>query len=377
VIVNLASLLLLAAPTPAPDAATTPSTPTATTPDAATTPAATTPDAATTPAATTPAATTPREPPPVPEREGYVDGEIPTTSPPGSRRGEQREGELWRPISAPTYAEKQPIPSEDAVTRQGTIDFGDPPKATKRGAKPAPYASPQRFALELKFGPYLPEVDRNYSGAGLGPYATIYGETDARGVATSKPKNGFYGGIAFEYQITNLAGPIGIGVQWSMMRDKAQALLAETPADPEASVRSSADSTRFAVMPIAVQAVYRFELLADRFRVPLVPYAKAGLNYSFWWSKNGSGDISTIKDDTGKVIDKARGGAWGFQTNLGGMLRLDFLERGTARTLDRITGINHTYLFAEWQLSRVNNFGRKNSINLGDSTWLVGLALEF
>jgi len=368
VIVLAPLLLLLAAPAPsAPEAAPT------TAPTATATPATTTTPPTTTPAPTTP---TPREPPPVPEREGYVDGEIPTTSPPGSRRGEKREGELWRPITAPTHSEKQPIPSEEAVARQGTIDFGDP-KSTKRGAKAVPYASPQRFAIEVKFGPYLPDIDRNYSGAGLGPYATIYGETDSRGLATSKPKNGFYGGIAFEYQIVNLAGPIGIGVQWSMMRDKAQALLAELPADPEASVRSGADSTRFAVMPLALQAVYRFELLADRFRVPLVPYAKIGVNYTFWWSKDGSGNISVIKDDGGKVIDKARGGAWGFQTNLGGMLRLDFLERGTARTLDRVTGINHTYLFGEWQLSRVNNFGRKNSINLGDSTWLVGLAVEF
>jgi hypothetical protein len=359
-VTTLASLLLLLAAPPEP--ATTPEPPPATTPEP--------------PPATTPAdPKTPREAPPVPEREGYVDGEIPTTSPPGSRRGEQRQGELWRPITAPTYDQKQPIPSEDAVARQNTIDFGDAPAKGKR--KQARYDSPQRFALELKFGPYLPDIDRNYSGAGFGPYATIYGETDDRGVATSKPKNGFYGGLAFEWQIVNLAGPIGIGVQWSMMRDKAQALLADPPTDPEADVRSGADSTRFAVMPVAVQAVYRFELLADRFRVPLVPYAKAGVNYSFWWSKDGSGDISTIKDADGKVIDKARGGAWGFQTNLGGMLRLDFLERGTARTLDRVTGINHTYLFAEWQLSRVNNFGRKNSINLGDSTWLVGLALEF
>jgi hypothetical protein len=356
---TLASLLLLlaqptaaATPTPAPPASTPAITP-----------------------STTPVTTTPTEPPPVPEREGYVDGEIPTTSPPGSRRGEQRKGELWRPILVPTYSEKAPLPSEEAVTRQGTVDFGDPPAKTKR--KQAPYESPQRFALELKFGPYLPEVDRNYSGKGLGPYATIYGETDSRGVATGQPTKGFYGGLAFEYQITHLAGPIGIGFQWTMMRDKAQALLADPPTDPKADVRSGADSTRFAVMPLALQVVYRFELLADRFRVPLVPYAKAGLNYSFWWSKNGSGDISTLKDANGKVVDKARGGAWGFQTNIGGMLRLDFLERGTARTLDRATGINHTYLFAEWQLSRVNNFGRKNSINLGDSTWLVGLALEF
>ncbi len=309
------------------------------------------------------------EPPPVPEREGYVDGEIPTNAPPGSRRGEKREGEVWRPITPPTYTTKQPTPSEQAVIQQSNPELAAT-LATKK--KPVRYDSPQRFALEVKFGPYLPEIDRTYGGPGLGPYASIYGTTDERGEATGEPKKGFYGAIAFEYQIVNLAGPLGVGFQWSMFRDKAQALLADPPADPEASVRSEADSTRFATMPLALQAVYRFELLADRFRVPLVPYAKFGLNYSFWWSKNGSGDISVLENG-----DKARGGAWGIQGNFGGMLRLDWLERGEARNLDRVTGINHTYIFGEWQFSRVNNFGRKNSINLGDSTWLVGLAIEF
>ena len=315
------------------------------------------------------------EAPPVTERDDYVDGEIPTNAPPGSRRGERREGEVWRPIEPQTYTTKQPPPTADAVAQQGNPELADSLAVKKAGKR---YESPQRFALEVKFGPFLPDIDRNYNGAGFGPYAKVYGETNDRGEAISKPKNGFYGAIAFEYQIVHLAGPLGVSFQWSMMRDSAQALLADPPTDKKESVRSAADSTRFAVMPLALQVVYRFELLADRLHVPLVPYAKAGLNYSFWWSKNGNGDISTVVDEkSGKVLDKARGGAWGFQTNLGGMLRLDFLERSSARSLDRATGINHTYVFAEWQLSRVNNFGRKNSINLGDSTWLVGLAVEF
>jgi hypothetical protein len=314
-----------------------------------------------------------KDPPAVPEREGYVDGPIHTTSPPGSRRGEQREGEVWRPIQPNTYTTKQPVPTETAVAAQANPDLADTLAVKK---KPKSYATPQRFALEVKFGPYLPDIDLKYSGEGLGPYARVYGETNERGEATGQPKKGFYGAIAFEYQIVNLAGPLGIGFQWSMFRDKAQALIAD-PKPGDESVRSTADSTRFAVMPLALQAVYRFELMADKIHVPLVPYAKAGLNYTFWWSKNGDGDITVIKDAEGNVTDRARGGAWGFQINAGGMLRLDFLERGTARSLDRTTGINHTYVFGEWQFSRVNNFGRKNSISLGDSTWLVGLAMEF
>lgn len=315
-----------------------------------------------------------KDPPAVPERDGYVDGQIPTTSPPGSRRGEQREGEVWRPIQPNTYTTKQAVPSEGAITGQNNPDLAD---SLKKKKSTNPYASPQRFLLEVKFGPYLPDIDRNYSGEGFGPYATIYGETNERGEAIDDPKKGFYGAIAFEWQIVNLAGPLGVGFQWSMFRDKAQALLADPPTDKDLSVRSTADSTRFAVMPLALQVVYRFELAADRFHVPLVPYAKAGLNYSFWWSKNGNGDITVIKDEAGNITDRARGGAWGYQLNVGGMLRLDFLERGTARSLDRATGINHTYVFGEWQFSRANNFGRKNSITLGDSTWLVGLAMEF
>ncbi|WAS97149.1 MXAN_2562 family outer membrane beta-barrel protein [Nannocystis punicea] len=290
----------------------------------------------------------------------------------GSRVGEKREGEVWRPIEGPSY-EKQPVPSESAVVGQSNPDLTD---SLKKKQTSLTAESKQRFALEVKMGPYLADVDRNWSGEGFGPYAKIFGETDERGITIGQPKKSIYGGIAFEWQITKkLAGPIGIGVQWTMARDKAQAPLAEPPA--EGSTRSGADTVRFTVMPIALQAVYRFELLADKVRwAPFVPYVKAGLAYGFWWTKNGNGNIAVIKDGT-EVVDRGRGGVWGYQINLGMMLRLDFLDPDTARTFDRISGINHTYIIGEWQLTRLSNFGRKDSMNLGDSTWMVGLATEF
>lgn len=299
---------------------------------------------------------------------GPAPGEV--IGPPyGSRVGAEREGEVWRPIQPNNYTQTQQVPSEAAVYSQANPELADSLK--RKNALP-PTESPQRFAFELKFGPYLPDVDRNYTGNGFGPYATIFGETDSTGKTIGKPKNAFYGGIAFEWQITKkLAGPIGIGVQWSMVRDTAQAPLAVPPA--EGSTRSAADKVKFSVMPIAIQAVYRFELLADKVRyVPFVPYVKAGVAYAFWWAKNGNNDIAVAKNG-----DKGRGGVWGWQMNLGMMLRLDFLERGTARRFDRTSGINHTYLFGEWQLARLSNFGRKGSMNVGDGTWLIGLAMEF
>lgn len=302
---------------------------------------------------------------------GPAEGEV--IGPPyGSRAGMQREGEVWRPITPPVY-DKQPVPSEAAVNNQSNPELTDALKA--RRALP-PVESPQRFALELKFGPYLPDVDRNYNGDGYGPYAKVFGKTDADGNVTGQPAKTFYGGFAFEWQITKkLAGPIGIGFQWSMARDTAFAPLAEPPAT--GYQRSKADKVSFTVMPVAFQAVYRFELLADRVKwVPLVPYVKAGVAYAFWWAKNGNKDIAQVKGPDGSV-DKGRGGVWGWQINLGGMLRLDFLERGTARRFDRTSGINHTYVFAEWQLARLANFGKKNSMNVGDSTYTIGLAMEF
>ncbi|MCY1054225.1 MXAN_2562 family outer membrane beta-barrel protein [Nannocystis sp. SCPEA4] len=294
----------------------------------------------------------------------------------GSRVGEKREGEVWRPIDAPTYSEKQPVPSESAVVGQSNPDLADTLKKKKEPVAPA---SKQRFALEVKMGPYLADVDRNWNGPGFGPYAKVFGETDPKtGETIGGPKKSLYGAIAFEWQITQkLAGPLGIGVQWSMARDKALAPLADGP-DEDGFLRSRADTVRFTVMPIALQAVYRFELLADKVRwAPFVPYVKAGVAYGFWWTKNGNGNIAVIKDGEGKVVDRGRGGVWGYQLNLGMMLRLDFLDPDTARRFDRVSGINHTYLVGEWQMTRLANFGRKDSMNLGDSTWLLGLAMEF
>lgn len=324
--------------------------------------------------------------PPAPGPEASSPGGVTTTTtttetrqgdlfgpPYGSRVGEKREGEVWRPIDAPTYTQKQPVPSEAAVVGQSNPELTD---TLKKKAPPPSLETKQRFALEVKLGPYLAEVDRNWSGEGFGPYAKVFGETDDKGVTIGQPKKSFYGALAFEWQITKkLAGPIGIGVQWSMARDKAFAPLAEPPDD--GYTRSRADTVRFTVMPIALQAVYRFELLADKVRwAPFVPYVKAGVAYGFWWTKNGNGKVAVIKDGQ-EVVDRGRGGVWGYQLNLGMMIRLDFLDPGTARRFDRVSGINHTYIIGEWQMTRLANFGRKDSMNLGDSTWLLGLAMEF
>jgi hypothetical protein len=268
--------------------------------------------------------------------------------------------------TAPPRVGPKATPSEAALARESTVVPRDRTRNSFGKSRPG---TKQRFAFEIKLGPYLPEVDSRYTGSGFGPYATIFGRTDANGRTVKKPKLGIMPVAHFEWQIVYLGGPLGLGAQIGFFRDRAKALFA-MPEDDD--LRSNADEVTFGMVPMALLAVYRFELLADFYRVPLVPYAKAGIAYSFWWMRDGSKKVAVNEQG-----ERGRGGVVGWQLNPGIALRLDFIERNAAKKLDQATGINHTYVFGEFQLSRLRNFGIGNSIDLGDKTFFGGLAIEF
>jgi len=304
-------------------------------------------------------------PPPEPELIEPDETETETADTDSSEEKSSAPSQLL-PGMIPTEGKTKPPPSDAALARDNPLNAPD----TRRRDRAGRPGSPQHFEFEFKMGPYLPDVDRDYTGPGLGPYATIFGQIDATGAAIDQPRAYPTPTLAFEWQFIYLAGPLGIGAQVGFFRDKAKALIA-APLDPDI-LRSEADDTVFGMVPTALQITYRFELLADRFKIPLVPYGKAGLAYALFWNKSGSGNLA--RNSQGEA---AVGGVPGWQVNLGGMLRMDFIEPGTAKKLDRLTGINHTYLFGEYQLSRVDNFGLGEVLNLGDSTWFAGLAIEF
>lgn len=258
-------------------------------------------------------------------------------------------------------------PNEAALARQSEVNLDAEPKARRGRYKPP--GSPQRFLIAIKAGPYTPNVDQAYNGPGFGPYATVFGKTNDAGLTTGPPAPSVMIGLGFEWQFFYLAGPFLLGTDIGVTWDRANAPYANPP--DEDHLRSAADRVEFGMVPIALQVGYRFELLADRYRIPIVPFAKVGPVYSFWWSLDGDGNVS--QNDTGK----GHGGVWGWQINAGGMLRLDFIEPGTAKKLDQYSGINHTYLFGELQYSRIDNFGVGNSIRLGDVTGFAGFAFEF
>jgi hypothetical protein len=336
----------------------------------------------------------PQEPTAVPPPPASGDGDAPPTQEPptqpsvpldergdpilaftdaADQQSEIRYAEAPEPEPEVEFAEAEPPTYE--VTYAGVDRPPPPPEQLERegdaglaAARQTSGDSPQRFAVELKMGPYLPSVDGGLEG---GPYEAVFGQTDPdSGELIGPPKQGVFPVLGFEWQFINLAGPMSIGTTIGMFRDSAAGLLANP--GPDESPRSPADEVKFTVIPVTLLFGYRFSLLADRWKVPLVPYARAGLAYGFWESREGSGSIST--NDAG---ERGRGGSIGWQANLGGMLRLDFIDYNTARELDAATGINHTYLFGEYQLSRLDGFGSGDRMSVGDDTWLVGLALEF
>jgi hypothetical protein len=212
--------------------------------------------------------------------------------------------------------------------------------------------SPQHFAAELKFGPYYPDVDDEFGG-GASPFRDVFGSTAA-----------LHGLFEFDYQFLRPPGiSLGVGALIGGFQFSGKALNAET-GEP------SGEETTLSVLTTHLDAVLRVDALLRYTVVPLVPYVKGGLSYYIWWTSSHSG-ISEIDGE------KGQGGTWGWNLQTGLMLCLDPLEPRAARTFDNEVGVNNSYLFAEFLLARLDDFGRGGALNLSDMTWLIGLALEF
>jgi hypothetical protein len=87
-----------------------------------------------------------------------------------------------------------------------------------------------------------------------------------------------------------------------------------------------------------------------------------------WWVTSGSGGTSKY------------GATNGWSAGLGLALQLDFFDPYLARELDRDTGINHTYIFAEARKTKVNDFGSSTSWDLSDTgklNWSFGMLFVF
>lgn len=212
--------------------------------------------------------------------------------------------------------------------------------------------SPQNFALEVKVAPYLPPLDNDPALGGETPFTDIFGDQKA-----------LMGRISLEYQALRL-GPfasIGAGVGIGAYQKKGFGL--------DDAGQPTEDANLFRVIPLSANAVLRFDYLQS-FGVPFVPFAKAGFDY-YYWSNKKNGEFTRFPNGA-----PVQGGTMGFHANLGLALNLNVLDPSGGISMDQSFGINNSYLFAELEVSQINDFGA-GGFDFSSSFFDVGLAFEF
>ena len=210
--------------------------------------------------------------------------------------------------------------------------------------------SKQEAAFELRFGRYLPEVDSQLNST---PFQDTFG---------GDPRYTF--GVEVDWQVLRIPhfGTLAPGIGWSYTKFSAKAKYADGSG-------ISSSTTRLAIMPMYLVGVVRADVIARELKIPLVPYAKLGVGYGLWWSSDGK---RTAEYDG----QKARGASYGLTYALGGMFLLDVLDEDDAASADGSIGINNSYVFAEWFRPQLDGFGSSKVLDIGSSSWVLGIALE-
>lgn len=233
-----------------------------------------------------------------------------------------------------------------AARAQGVDEFGG--YGSRRGVQSE---SKQQAAFELRVGRYIPEVDSNVGGT---PFQSTFGSS-----------NRYMFGAEIDWQVLRIPhfGTLAPGIGWGYTKFTAKARFADGSG-------VSDSSTRLTIMPMYLVGVVRADVIAKDFKVPLVPYAKLGVGYGMWWSSDGQ---RSAKAADGKI---GRGGSYGLTYALGAMFLLDVLAEDDAKSADAVTGINNSYIFAEWFRPQLDGFGSNKVLDIGSSSWLLGIAWE-
>ncbi len=237
-----------------------------------------------------------------------------------------------------------------AAVLLGAAPAGAQEAGLARGAYES-FDSSRDFLLEVNGGYFAPDIDSSAGIVGT-PYKDIFG---TKGVWTL--------GFEFGYELWQAFGTVGVALaaDWGSVGGKG--LYAGNSTKSE-------DDTSYNTVPVRVLATYRFDLLARRYGIPVVPFGKVGLAYTFWWITNGDGGIATDGDA------QALGGKWGYELAAGLALELNFFDPLLGRELDDGFGINSVYLQGQFVRVTGDNFG-KAGLDVSSNRWMFGLGFEF
>jgi hypothetical protein len=244
-------------------------------------------------------------------------------------------------------------------------------------------APSQKFAVELRFGPYLPDIDSEFAGkSGATPFNTVFGE-DCSGGANTAPVPGlvaahFYFGAEFDYLPLRIpyVGAVGLGVGWGYTSFSNSAIFTAGPN----SGKCSEESTTLTIMPMHASVVLRADELMRRTGVPLVPYGKFGFGLAWWRASTSAGTEVCPNASTSasaefcKTPTDGTGLTPSLHFALGLMLSLNFIDASASARLGESTGVKHAYLFGEVLSDKLTLAG--DVMHVGATTWVVGLAAD-
>jgi hypothetical protein len=233
------------------------------------------------------------------------------------------------------------------TAESAALEFGTPGTSH-------PYRSPQHFALELRGGPYRPNIDDEPGLKGT-PFKDSFGTKDR-----------LYLGLEFDWQAFRIpyVGTIGPGVSVGRVSMSENARTVYTK-------KASGDEYGLTIYPMSLSAVLRVDSFWRGAGIPLIPYAKAGGAVGLWQA--------TSADETARAQDGARGkgATLGVLGAVGVALPLNALDPSAARSLDTTTGVNTTSIYFEYDVWRLNGFGSNKVLYVGSNTWVTGLSFEF
>ncbi len=215
--------------------------------------------------------------------------------------------------------------------------------------------SPRSMMLELHGGSYAPDVDSAFDGA------TPWKDTFGSGELTMLRMH-------LDYALWHGFGTVAVGAGFGYGWADGKARNSEGEA--------TTDEVGFNLLPLQASLVYRWDWAAVEHSVPLVPYVKVGLSGAFWWATDAKDNISNTRaaDGTGR---EGNGLTLGWHVAGGLMFLLDIFSDSMAAGFDNESGVNNSYLFAEYLHTSLDDFGSAESIVLSDDALSFGLAFEF
>lgn len=201
------------------------------------------------------------------------------------------------------------------------------------------FASPERFALELRGASFAPQGDAAFERAFD---ATFDGAELMLGLELD----------AIVMRVPYV-GLLGVGASLAQVSYDSKGFAAGTNDRVD-------EETSLELIPLSVMATLRIDVLARQLHVPFVVHGKLGADFVFWNANTGD------RDD-------ADGLSLGLRWAVGLALELDFFEPRAARALDEEWGINHSFLFAE----RFGSTAGGDSLPLDGAGWAFGLGFVF